>query len=217
MQSAADQYAKYGRPAQDAFYQTVQKYSAPQEFERQAALAKGDVGAAVTAQQGDLARRNAALGISANSPAAVAERQQAATQSAAIEAGAMNRARNTARNMGIQLQGDAANFASGGQGMIQGFGSTAQNAATGAFGVANAALSGANQSAAVPMQGYGLNLSALNNNTDVWAKLGAANISADASTSLGTGLGRLFGTLGSAGSNSVFGSMMSKLGMMALV
>jgi hypothetical protein len=198
LQAQAEQYQKYALPAQNRFYQQAAQFSSPQEMEREAGEAQSDSEQAIAAQNAARNRQMASLGIQANSPAAIEASQSAAVQNAANQTGAMNRARNTARQMGMNVSAQAAGFGNTGAQNITNFGSAAGAATNGAFGVANSALSGTNSAASVPMAGYNTALSGYNNNVDAWAKLGSANIAADASTSLGTGLGKLFGTLGGA-------------------
>ena len=208
MQAQAAQYQQYALPAQQRFYDQAAQFSSPQEAEREAAEAKSDSEQAIGAQEASRTRQMAGLGISANSPAAIEAAQSAAVQNAANQTGAMNRARTAARQLGLNVASQAAGFGNTGATNVSNFGQGSGAASNGAFGVASGALSGAISGASVPMQGYSTALQGLNNNTDAWAKLGAANIAADASTSLGTGLGKLAGTALSAGKSSVFGGLL---------
>ena len=208
MQQQADMQTKYALPAQQRYYDQAAQFSSPQEMERQAAEAKSDSEQAIGAQDASRTRQMASLGISANSPAAVEAGQSATVANAANQAGAMNRARNTARQMGLNVSSQAAGFGNTGAANVGSYGAGAGNAATGAFGVANGALSGAISGASVPMQGYGTALQGYNNNADVWSTMGKASIAADAQNSLGAGFGKLLGAGLSAGKSSVFGGLM---------
>jgi hypothetical protein len=201
MQAQAEMQQKYAMPAQQRFYDQAAQFSSPQEMEREAAEAKSDSEQAIGAQNASRTRQMASLGIQANSPAAIEAAQSATVANAANQAGAMNRARNTARQMGLNVSSQAAGFGNTGAANVGSFAGGASTAANGAFGIANGALGGAISGASVPMQGYATALSGYNNNVDAWAKLGAANITADASTSLGAGFGKLAGALGGAAIN----------------
>jgi hypothetical protein len=167
LRQANERYTQYGIPAENRYYDMVDNYSTEDEYQRQAMTAKGDVAAAQQGQRGQMMRQYAALGIDPTSPAAVAAMRAGAVGDAAVEAGAMNRARNAARNLGMQLKSDAANFGRGGQSGILQFGAGAQGNATGAFGIAQGALGSAVQAGGAQqagyqtaLQGYGQNLGA---------------------------------------------------------
>jgi hypothetical protein len=201
---AVDRYKQYGIPAEERYYNMVDKYSEPEEMERQAELAKGDFGTAQAGQQAAMARRMSALGIDPTSPGAVSAMGDMAIQGAAVQASAMNRARNAARSLGMQLTSDAANFGRGGQSGILQFGAGAQGNATGAFGMANQALATGSQAGNMVLQGYDTAARSYNNIMDSYAKLGSADIQANASSGsdMMGGLGQLGGTLLSTGLKS---------------
>ncbi len=179
-QLASDRYKQYGIPAEQRYYDMVDKYSEPEEMERQATNAKGDFAVAQANQQGALDRHMSAMGIDPTSPAAIAAKNDAAIQGAALEASAMNRARSSARQLGMQLTSDAANFGRGGQSGILAFGAGAQGNASGAFGIANQALATGSQAGNSVNQGYATALSGYNGIMDSYAKLGSAEIQANA-------------------------------------
>jgi hypothetical protein len=195
MRLASDRYKKYGIPAEEAYYKMVQDYSEPEEMERQATAAKGDVGQAIQNSNSALMRRYASLGIDPTSGAAASQLGQNALMGAAIEAAAMNRARNSARQLGMQLTSDAANFGRGGQSGILAFGAGAQGNATGAFGVANQALNTGMQAGNSVLSGYKTAADAYGNIMGNYAQLGSADIQAKAqSAGAGmAGIGSLFG------------------------
>lgn len=195
MRTARDRYEQYGIPAEERYYKMVSEYSAPEYAERAATEAKGDLGVAMGNQRGTMTRQMAALGIDPTSPAAIAAASDMAVVNAAAEAGAMNRARNAARDMGMKLTSDAANFGRGGQSGILQFGSAASGNATGAFGIANAALGTGMQAGNGVMQGYQTAMSGYNNIMDNYTKLGSADIQAQAASSPLGGLGQLFGSV----------------------
>lgn len=194
-QLAMDRYKQNGIPAEDRYYQMVGQYSEPAEFERQAEAAKGDLATAEQAQQQSMMRNMSGLGIDPTSPAAQAAMADMAVQNTAAQAGAMNRARNAARTLGMQLTSDAANFGRGGTSQALAFGQNAGSNATGAFGVANGALQTGMQAGNGVMQGYQTALQGYNNNADVYGKLGAADIQASAASG---GLGGFLGGIGGA-------------------
>lgn len=196
---AMDRYKQNGIPAEDRYYQMVGQYSEPAEFERQAQAARGDVATAQQGQQQAMMRNFSGLGIDPTSPAAQAAMADMAVQSTATQAGAMNRARNAARTLGMQLTSDAANFGRGGTSQALAFGNSASGNATGAFGVANQALGTGMQAGNGVMQGYQTAMQGYNNNTDAYAKLGAADIQASSQG----GFGQLLGMLGSAAINKI--------------
>lgn len=196
MRLAADRYQKYGIPAEERYYEMARTYSEPEEMERQAQAAKGDLGQAMANQRGTLMRQQGALGIDPTSPAAQAMASDMALQGAAIEAGAMNRARNAARTLGMQLTSDAANFGRGGQSGILQFGAGAQGNAAGAFGVANQALSTGAGASSGMQQAFGNAISGYGSNANIYAGLGKAEMEANAAASAGFwgGVGSMVGT-----------------------
>ena len=194
MQNQINAYNKYGIPAEQKYYNMVDQYSEPAEYERQATLAQGNFGQAQANQAGALGRQFSAAGIDPTSPAAMAARSNMAVMNAAAQAGAMNRARNTARQMGMQLTSDAANYGRGGLSNVNAFGNSASGNATGAFGIANGALGTASTAGNGVMAGYQTALSGYNNIMDNYTKLGQSDIQAQAASG---GLGSLLG--GAAG------------------
>lgn len=204
MKLSNDRYLQRGIPAEDRYYEMTARYSEPAEMERQATAAMGDFQTAAAGQQANMMRQYAGLGIDPTSPAAQAAMADMAVANTAVQAGAMNRARNAARTLGMQLTSDAANFGRGGQSGILQFGAGAQGNATGAFGVANAALGTGMQAGSGVMQGYQTAMSGYNNIMDNYTKLGSANIQAQAASSPLGGIGSLIGTIGSAGPDRLF-------------
>ena len=202
MKLSSDRYKQYGIPAENKYYDMVSQYSAPEEQERQAAAAKGDLGVAQGNQRDTMMRNMSALGIDPSSPAAMAVMSDMAVANSAAEASAMNRARNAARDLGMKLKSDAANFGRGGQSGILQFGTNAGNNATGAFGVANAALQTGAQAGQGVMQGYQTALQGYNNNANVYGGLGQADIQAQAAGGIGSALGAIGGGL--AGNTAIF-------------
>lgn len=195
MQLAGDRYKQYGIPAEENYYKMAQQYSEPQEMERQAEAAKGDFQTAAASQQQQLMRQYASLGIDPTSGAAQSVMGNNAIMGAAMQAAAMNRARNGARQLGMQLTADAANFGRGGQSGILQFGAGAQGNATGAFGMANAALGTGMQAGNGVLQGYKVAADSYGNTMDAYSRMGSAQIQANAqANSAGmAGLGQLAG------------------------
>jgi hypothetical protein len=168
---AADRYNTLGIPAEDAYYKMVKDYSAPDEQERQARAALGDVRTAAASQQQQMQRRFSGLGIDPTSPAALSAQSDIAVQQAATEAGAATRAREAAKTLGMQLTGDAANFGRGGQSGILGFGNAAGGAASAAASGAATAAGVAPGGAANVNAGLGLAQKAYGSNLDAYTTL----------------------------------------------
>ena len=196
---AMDRYKANGIPAEDRYYQMVSRYSEPEEMERQAEAAKGDLETAAAGQQSNMMRQFAGLGIDPSSPAAQSAMADMAVQNTAAQAGAMNRARNAARTLGLQLTSDAANFGRGGTSQALAFGQAAGGNASGAFGVANQALNtGANAGNSV-QTGYSNAMTGYSNIMGNYTKMGAADLQAQSQG----GFGQLVGMLGSAAINKI--------------
>lgn len=195
MQKATARYEKYGAPAEDRYFKMVDDYSAPEEQERQAGLALGDVRSSMASQREQMGRRMAGLGIDPTSPAAISSMADMAIAGGAMEASAKNRARGAAKALGMQLTQDSANFGRGGQSAVLNFGGAASGNATGGFGVAAGAAGGVNAGAAVPMQGYGMQMTAANNNLSAYTSL--AQTDAQMQQQNQAGMGQLLGLAGS--------------------
>lgn len=196
-QAQADQYTKYGLPAQEEYYKMVQQYSEPEEYERQAQSAMGDVINRSQAEQGNLNRLLASRGIDPTSGAATAGAYQNQILSAAAGAAASNRARDVARQMGMQLKSGAADFASGRPASNVGmFSSGAGNASSASYGAANSSIGAANQGAALPMSGYNLGANVYGQQMSTYGQLAAAQAQADATSA--AGFGQFLGAVGAA-------------------
>lgn len=203
--TAKGMYDNYGVPAQKAYYKMVSDYSAPEEQERQATSAIGDLRTANASGQASLARRNASYGISPNSGNSMALAQDNATAETGAEAGAATRARYNAKLMGMQLTGDAANFSNSGVSNLTQLGGAASGNSGAALGASATALQGANSGAAVPMAGYSLANSAYGNNLDAYSRLASADIQASASAD--SGLGSFFGSILGVGAKLATGGI----------
>ena len=189
-------YKDLGIPAEDKYYQMVKDYSAPEEQEKQASAALGDVRTAAAGQQAQQTRRFSGLGIDPTSPAALAASSDFAVQQAATEAGAATRARDAAKATGMQLTSDAANFGRGGQSGILQFGSAAGGAASAAAQGATSAAATAPGGAAGVNTGLGITQKAYGSNLDAYSELGKQSIQSYQSPL--QGIGQLAGQLGSA-------------------
>lgn len=201
MTKANDRYDQFGVPAEQSYYDMVQRYSAPAEQERQAALALGDVRTAAAGQRGTMFRQMGAVGINPTSPAYTSALANMAVANTAQEAGAVNRARSAAKSLGMQLTSDAANFGRGGASSTLAFGQAAQGNAQGGFATASGALGGANQSAGVPLAGYGVAQRSYGSNLDAYTSLGTEDMRQRAASD--AGMGQFLGTvLGAAISHS---------------
>mgnify|MGYP006280369167 CR=1 FL=1 len=200
-QAQADQYQKYGLPAQEKYYQMVQQYSEPEEYERQAQAAMGDFTNAQQVQQANLNRDFASRGIDPTSGAAISANSQASVINAASQAAAANRARNAARAMGMQLTSGAADFASGRPASnITMFAGGAGNATNSGFQNAGASIGYGNSGAALPMQSYNMSANIYGQQMNTYADLAKAQAAADAQSSAGVGsfLGSVAGAVGMA-------------------
>lgn len=196
-QQQAEQYTKYGLPAQNAYYEMVQKYSAPEEYERQAAEAMGDVTNATQVAQANTNRMLASRGIDPTSGAATSAAYNNSIMSAAAGAAASTRARNAARQLGMQLTASGAEFAAGRSAANVGaFAQGAGGAANAGFATSAGAIGAANQGASVPMGGYNLASNAYGQQMSTYGNLAQAQAQADASSS--AGIGQMVGSLGSA-------------------
>lgn len=196
-QQQAEQYTKYGLPAQERYYQMVQQYSEPEEYERQARTAMGDVTNQMQLQQANTDRLLASRGIDPTSGAAVSGAYQNQILAAATGAAASNRARDVARQMGMQLTGSAAEFASGRSATNVGaFAAGAGNASATGFNVASGSIGAANQGAAIPMGGYNLSANVYGQQMGTYGRLAEAQANADAQSS--AGFGNFLGSLGAA-------------------
>lgn len=193
MRLASDRYKQYGIPAEQRYYDMVSKYSEPAEMERQAALAKGDMATAAANQAGALNRQLSSMGIDPTSGAALSARSTASVVNAAAEASAMNRARNAARTLGMQLTSDAANFGRGGLSAVQAMGQGATAASTGGLNAASTALSGGIEAGKGVQTGYNSALNGYSNLMGNYTSLGNTSMNASANA-----IGSMYGALGSA-------------------
>ena len=173
----------------------VVEYSAPEEQERQATRALGDMRTAQAGQQQQLARQFSGLGIDPSSPAALSARTDVAFRNAAAEAGAATRARDGAKVLGMSLASDAANFGRGGAsgvlaaaGGSSGIGGAGLAGATGAAGAAPGGAANVNT-------GFGLAGQGIRSNIDAFTS--RANTITSQPSPL-AGLGALTGQLGAA-------------------
>lgn len=189
-------YRDQGIPAEDKYYQMVKDYSSPDEQEKQATAALGDVRTAAQGQMQQRQRQLQSLGVDPTSPAALSAGSDVAMQQAATEAAAATRAREAAKATGMQLTSDAANFGRGGQSGIlqfsQGAGGASSAGLSGAQGTAATAPGGAanvNAGLGIAQKGYGSNI-------DAYTSLGKTSI--DNYQSPLQGIGALAGQLGSA-------------------
>lgn len=198
MRLASDRYKQYGIPAEERYYNMVSKYSEPAEMERQAALAKGDMAAATANQAGALNRQLSSMGIDPTSGAALSARSTASVVNAAAEASAMNRARNAARTLGMQLTSDAANFGRGGLSAVQAMGEGARAASAGGLGAASSALEGGINAGQGVAAGYNSAIGGMSNVMSNYTSLGNTSMQANASMQ-GAAWGALGSMLGTAG------------------
>lgn len=208
-QAQAEQYTKYGLPAQEAYYQMVQQYSEPEEYERQAQMAMGDTINAQQSQQAMMNRELAARGINPTSGMSIGMRNASSVLNAASSAAAANRARNAAQALGMQLKSGAADFSSGRPASnITMFAGGAGNASQAGFNTAGSAIGYGNQGAALPMQGYQMAGSMYGQQMGTYADLAKAQaqLNQQSASGLGQFAGSIFGAAGAAGG---FGALFS--------
>lgn len=129
-----DRYLQHGVPAEDAYYEMVKEFSSEEHEEKMAGLALGDIRTAAAGQRQSTTRALQSFGIDPTSPAAVAAFSDMALTNIAAEAGAANRARQAAKELGMRLKMDAANFGRGGQSSVLAFGQAASNNLQAGFG-----------------------------------------------------------------------------------
>jgi hypothetical protein len=149
-----------GLAAQNTLYDQAANYNSPEEFERQAALAKGDVGQAEANQQLATQQRANSYGIDPTSGQSQALSAQNQVSNVATEAQAMNNARNAARQLGMQLNAQAAGQANQNVSNAISAGQGVGAAAQGAFGVASGNVNTQNAGASVPLQGKSMGIQA---------------------------------------------------------
>lgn len=190
-------YREKGLPAERRFYDMAEEFSQPEYAERQAGLALGDVKHQQANQTGQLNRALAARGIDPSSPAAVAAMTDASVFGSLAQAGAVNRARNAARDLGMALTADAANFGRGGLSGGLAYSQAATGSAQANQGVVGGGVATATQGASVPMQGYQGAIGAYGNAANSWAQANASATKLMAAES--QGMGEFFGTVIGAG------------------
>lgn len=193
-QKAAAIHTQYGLPAAKSYYNMVNNYSSKAEEQRQADSAIGDMRSAEASQAGTLTRQRQSYGIDPTSGVAQSDNTNMAVQNSAAEAAAATRARYNAKNLGMQLTADAANYSNGGYSAIASTSGSAGAASQGAFGAAAGATTSGNQSASVPLQGYQIAGQGYSANLDAYSRLGSADIQAQAAGD--SGLGSFLGGLG---------------------
>lgn len=187
LQDSIGRYKQYGIPAENKYYDMVSKYSAPEEQEREAQSALGDMKTAEGVQRGNTIRTLGGFGINPTSPAATSAFADQGVQNAAAEAAAMNRARNTARTMGMALTSDAANFGRGGQSSVLNFGNAAQGNTGAGFAAMNSALGTASGASGTALSGYQIASNAYGTNLGVYGGLGQTDMKLQAQADAGFG------------------------------
>lgn len=215
-------YRQYGIPAEDRYYKMVEDYSSDAEQERQANLAQADVVNAAQTQQQNLQRQFAAAGIDPTSPAAISAATDASVMGAAAQASAANQARAAAKQLGMALISDAANFGHGTTSNIAAFSQMASGNSMNANTVAQQPLAnglgvggfvqGGYKAA---NQAYGQNLASLvsdsNARLGVGAQMDAAN-SAGMGSAIGAGIGAITNIALAAYNNLGTGAAKAPLG-----
>jgi len=198
-------YQQFGIPAEDRYYRMAADYSAPEEQERQARLAEADVTNAAGVQAAGLRRQLAASGIDPSSPAAIAAATDASVMTAAQRAGAANMARGAAKQLGMALTSDAANFGRGINSSIAQFSSMAASNAAGAGAAGQQPLANGTAVGGFVQGGYhnanaayGQNLQSLVNDSSSRRQSDAA-IEAGNASGMGSAVGAGIGAVGLIG------------------
>lgn len=188
-----------GAQAQTNLYNMAQNYNSPEEFERQAQLAKGDVGQAEANQQLATQQRANSYGTDPNSGQSQALSAQNQVSNVATEAQAMNNARNAARTLGMQLTQTAAGQGNQNVSNAVQAGQGATGASTGAFGVAQGNTNTAGTIGQQQQTAYQTANQAFGQNLSTYGGLDNASINANSQNTLGSTLGALGGqVLGAA-------------------
>jgi hypothetical protein len=186
-----ERFRALGIPAEDRYFKMVSDFSAPEEQERQARLAQGEVINAAEVQRANLARQLASQGVDPTSGAAISAQTDASLMTAAAQASAANRARDAAQKLGMSLTSDAANFGRGMPANIAAFGNQASGNAAQGFAYGSSPMGSAINAGGF-MQGgyrnanaaYGQNLQSLVSDSNARMSAGAQM---DAANSAGTG------------------------------
>lgn len=187
-----------GVQAQTNLYNMATQYNSPEEFERQAQLAKGDVGQAEANQAMATTQRNQSMGIDPTSGAAQALSAQNQVGNVATEAQAMNNARNAARTLGMQLTQTAAGQGNQNVSNAVQAGQGATGANTGAFGVAQGNTGTAGTIGQQQQTAYQTGNQAYGQVAQDYTNLDNTSINANAQNSLGSTLGSLGGMVAGA-------------------
>lgn len=194
-----ERFRALGIPAEDRYFKMVSDFSAPEEQERQARLAQGEVINAAAVQRANLARQLASQGVDPTSGAAISAQTDASLMTAAAQASAANRARDAAQKLGMSLTSDAANFGRGMPANIAAFGNQASGNAAQGFAYGSSPMGSAINAGGF-MQGgyrnanaaYGQNLQSLVSDSNARAAAGA-QLDAANSAGMGQALGSTIG------------------------
>ena len=202
LQSQVNQENQYGLPAAQKYYDMVTQYSAPAYAESQAAQALADQRQAEASNLTSFRQNLGSAGISLNSPAAISAMSDMAVRNAAAEASAQTQARTAARNLGMTLTSDAANFGRGGTSAIATMGTGASSASNSAANTANNAIGAANTGANVGLTGIQSALQGYNSQMSAYSNLDGSSIAANAqnSSGIGSALGTVLGAVANKGS-----------------
>ncbi len=128
MRQYNDRYWNTQVPLEDQLISQARSYNEPAEQEKMAGTAGADVEQAFNTSNQDLQRSLSLRGINGSSPAAIAAMSASADNKALAKAGAMNKTREAARQLGWTRLGEAAALGKG----LPSFGSTSASLATGA-------------------------------------------------------------------------------------
>ena len=188
-------YNSLGVPAIQNYYNQAAQFSTPAYQQQQAQLALGDMKTSEASQAQQTRMQMASMGLNAASPMAMMMQHQNAVANASNEAAAMNRARQTAQQMGLNVAANTANFANTGAAGILNFGGAAGGNAMSGFGLASGALGSAGGAQQGMLQGYGLAGNMYGANLNAYTSLGntGMQIEGQEQSALGQGIGSLLG------------------------
>lgn len=207
MKRADERYTQYGIPAEDAYYKMAKEYSAPAKMEEEAGLALGDARVAAKNGRDDTVRRLQSMGIDPSSPAAMAALSDMSVANTLNEAGAQNRARSSAKALGMQLTSDAANFGRGGASSVLAFGQAASGNTNAGLNAVGGAIGSAVNGASVNQNGQRIASSGYSSNLDAYSGLAKADMQQQASSS--AGIGSFIGQIGGMALGGPIGGMIA--------
>ncbi|MEW6703738.1 MAG: hypothetical protein AB1430_02675 [Pseudomonadota bacterium] len=168
-------------PLEDELIGKARGYNEAAEQERMAGQAGADVAQSFDAGRGALGRQLRGMNINLGSAGAVSAVGQMATEEALAKAGAMNKTREAARQLGWQRMGEAAALGRGLPGFGQGSSQLALGAGQASLGASTAGLGAIGTSAQVT----GQNTTSIGNLWNSVGNIGVQKYNADVNASSG--------------------------------